>query len=402
MLPGGLTRVALPEGELVVNSSQGGGSKDTWVLAPRRAPSRRGDRARARTRAAPVARGLPESARSSSGPGRRRAQTSDSSSNSSSSSSAGRGAVLSRIAESLFWIGRYVERADDTARLLDVHLQLLLEDPWADEDTACRSLLAVMGVRPRPDTVDRHGRARRARLRPSAPRSIVGSLGAARENARRARETISTEMWECLNTTWNALPDRRVATRPTSTASYLGARARGDRRGDRGRDDEPRRQLALPRARPQPRAGRHDRPAARDARASQDGPAWTSCCAPAARTRPSCAPTGAWPSDEHAAEFLLLDRLFPRRSFAALTEAEPCLSHLEPVSRPGRRGRRRPPARSARVRTGLEYRALPRSSTTCPTRWSGCSGPAPRRATPSSARYFPRGATTSWVGEAVS
>jgi len=35
VLPGGLTRVALPEGSLVVNSSQGGGSKDTWVLAPR-------------------------------------------------------------------------------------------------------------------------------------------------------------------------------------------------------------------------------------------------------------------------------------------------------------------------------------------------------------------------------
>ncbi|MEY4321767.1 MAG: hypothetical protein RL167_495, partial [Actinomycetota bacterium] len=48
--------------------------------------------------------------------------------------------MLSRIAESLFWIGRYVERADGTARLLDVHLQLLLEDPWVDEDTACRSL----------------------------------------------------------------------------------------------------------------------------------------------------------------------------------------------------------------------------------------------------------------------
>lgn len=46
VLPGGLTRVALPEGELVVNSSQGGGSKDTWVLAdgpsPGRAPARRG------------------------------------------------------------------------------------------------------------------------------------------------------------------------------------------------------------------------------------------------------------------------------------------------------------------------------------------------------------------------
>ncbi len=38
MLPGGLTRVALPEGALVVNSSQGGGSKDTWVLAEEQAP----------------------------------------------------------------------------------------------------------------------------------------------------------------------------------------------------------------------------------------------------------------------------------------------------------------------------------------------------------------------------
>jgi hypothetical protein len=37
VLPGGLTRVALPEGSLVVNSSQGGGSKDTWVLAGERA-----------------------------------------------------------------------------------------------------------------------------------------------------------------------------------------------------------------------------------------------------------------------------------------------------------------------------------------------------------------------------
>jgi uncharacterized circularly permuted ATP-grasp superfamily protein len=36
VLPGGLTRVALREGSYVVNSSQGGGSKDTWVLAPRK------------------------------------------------------------------------------------------------------------------------------------------------------------------------------------------------------------------------------------------------------------------------------------------------------------------------------------------------------------------------------
>ena len=53
--------------------------------------------------------------------------------------------MLSRIAESLFWIGRYIERADGTARILDVYLQLLLEDVAVDEDTACRALLGVMG-----------------------------------------------------------------------------------------------------------------------------------------------------------------------------------------------------------------------------------------------------------------
>jgi hypothetical protein len=41
VLPGGLTRVALPEGSLVVNSSQGGGSKDTWVLATRSSEAER-------------------------------------------------------------------------------------------------------------------------------------------------------------------------------------------------------------------------------------------------------------------------------------------------------------------------------------------------------------------------
>jgi uncharacterized circularly permuted ATP-grasp superfamily protein len=54
VLPGGLTRVALPEGSLVVNSSQGGGSKDTWVLASRASAA---DRELA---AAEVVRSLPK------------------------------------------------------------------------------------------------------------------------------------------------------------------------------------------------------------------------------------------------------------------------------------------------------------------------------------------------------
>ena len=54
--------------------------------------------------------------------------------------------MLSRIAESLYWIGRYLERAEDTARLLETHVHTLLEDPVTDEGTATSNLLTVMGV----------------------------------------------------------------------------------------------------------------------------------------------------------------------------------------------------------------------------------------------------------------
>ncbi|HKY76266.1 MAG TPA: alpha-E domain-containing protein, partial [Acidimicrobiia bacterium] len=118
--------------------------------------------------------------------------------------------MLSRIAEALFWIGRYVERADDTARILDVHYHLLLEDPWIDEESACRALLEVMGVgdgvsAPTGRTVNEI--LAYDELSPSA---IAGAMKNARENARGVREAISSEMWECLNATWLALRERRV------------------------------------------------------------------------------------------------------------------------------------------------------------------------------------------------
>lgn len=108
--------------------------------------------------------------------------------------------MLSRIAESLFWIGRYVERADNTARLLDVHLNVLLEDPWVDEPTANASLLAVMHV-PVQGPVSRQEVLKALATDPTVASSIAGTMTAARDNARRAREVISTEVWESLNTT---------------------------------------------------------------------------------------------------------------------------------------------------------------------------------------------------------
>ena len=53
--------------------------------------------------------------------------------------------MLARNAEALYWIGRYVERADDTARILDVTVHQLLEDSTVDPDQASRILLQVMG-----------------------------------------------------------------------------------------------------------------------------------------------------------------------------------------------------------------------------------------------------------------
>ena len=84
--------------------------------------------------------------------------------------------MLSRIAESLFWIGRYVERAEDTARILDVQTQMMVEDPTVDIDAACRTLLSVMGT-------ESASRSRASTRRGAESRSSVISHNAAASTA---------------------------------------------------------------------------------------------------------------------------------------------------------------------------------------------------------------------------
>ena len=62
--------------------------------------------------------------------------------------------MLARNAESLYWIGRYVERADDTARILDVTVHQLLEDSSVDPDQTSRTLLQVLGFEPPASALD--------------------------------------------------------------------------------------------------------------------------------------------------------------------------------------------------------------------------------------------------------
>ncbi|MBO0843108.1 MAG: alpha-E domain-containing protein, partial [Nocardioides sp.] len=115
--------------------------------------------------------------------------------------------MLSRIAESMFWIGRYVERAEDTARILDVQTQHILEDATIDEETACRGLLAVMGIEQQPtEKVGLPQLLDMLAYDPSSGSSMAYALGAARESARGARETLSVPLWEAVNTTYRAIP----------------------------------------------------------------------------------------------------------------------------------------------------------------------------------------------------
>jgi len=308
--------------------------------------------------------------------------------------------MLSRIAEALFWIGRYVERADDTARILDTHLHVLLEDSWIDEDLACRSLLSVMGSEA---PVERIGRTRVVELLVddiSNPSSIFGALGAARENARRARETVSTEMWQVVNTTWTALPAvRRDAVSVHRVLAWVRERAAmvaGVADATMSHDDCWH-FIALGRS-----LERADMTARLIAtRAIEGGPSWThlmrSCGAYQAFLRTYRGAAG----DENAAEFLLLDRLFPRSVFAALSRAERCLERLEPV--PGRVGVQDEARRVlGRVRTGLEYRGAAELLDDLPAEMERIQKACSDASNALSRRYFPRGAAMSWVSEQAS
>ncbi|MGH9263620.1 MAG: alpha-E domain-containing protein [Acidimicrobiales bacterium] len=268
--------------------------------------------------------------------------------------------MLSRIAESLYWVGRYAERAEDTARILDVHVHRTLEDPSVEEDAACRGLLAVMGVKAPETPLDNVHLLGMLAFDSDSTTSIAGALVAARENARSARDSISSEMWECLNATYNALPGvvaRVSGGSPHAYFAYVKERAailHGLADSTMSRDDG---WLFLVLGRSLERVDM----TARLLSASfgdGSGPAeWVttlrSCSAHEAflRTyRRSVEP-------DLVAEFLLLDRLFPRSAFSALAQAEKCLAELQPGA--GRAGLDDEARRVlGRARTELEFRRV--------------------------------------------
>jgi uncharacterized alpha-E superfamily protein len=111
--------------------------------------------------------------------------------------------MLSRHADSAFWIGRYIERAEATARMIDVHYHFGLESPLVGDALRWSSILAISGQEEA--FKERHPREdERAILDFFAfDRDNFGSIQSclreARENARTIRDQISSEMWECVN-----------------------------------------------------------------------------------------------------------------------------------------------------------------------------------------------------------
>lgn len=112
--------------------------------------------------------------------------------------------MLSRIAEAMFWIGRYVERAEATTRLLVEHHQLLVEDTRVDPVLGAESMLGPLGMlegESPGEALTPATLVRRVVGDSSDPSTILGSVAAARENARTIREALAGDMFERMNAT---------------------------------------------------------------------------------------------------------------------------------------------------------------------------------------------------------
>jgi uncharacterized alpha-E superfamily protein len=108
--------------------------------------------------------------------------------------------MLSRVADSLYWMSRYLERAEHTARLIDVDLQLRLDQSPEGGAGRWLRLLDALQIAPPEDTrIDTASLTHLLTLERTNPSSILSCVSAARENLRQVREQCSTEMWEQLN-----------------------------------------------------------------------------------------------------------------------------------------------------------------------------------------------------------
>jgi uncharacterized alpha-E superfamily protein len=312
-------------------------------------------------------------------------------------------ALLSRIAETLYWTGRYVERADDTARMLDVYVHYMLEDPDADEDADCRAMMAILGVTPPADEPIDIGMAlAQLAYDPKNPGAISGAIRSARAGMRSVRDVVSSEMWECLNVTSLGLSaQRRSADRlgPHMYFRFVRERAAlffGLAESTMSHDDAWR-FLILGRS-----LERVDM-TARLLLARMSGTrhqlGWLTVLH-ACGAHESFIRTHGWASDPaDVAEFLMLDRLFPRSVLHALTDAEEALLALDPgdADRSGTGDPARRPI--GQLRTRLEYADPTQIEADLPDLVSSLQAACRQANEAITKRYFAYSAPVAWAQE---
>ncbi|MFA4949700.1 alpha-E domain-containing protein [Brevundimonas sp.] len=154
--------------------------------------------------------------------------------------------MLSRTADSLYWTGRYIERADFLARILEATLRLAAIPTRGDGDaeTVWASALASAGA---PKALGRSPTEKSVReylaFSTLNSSSITSCITRARTNARSVRTALTVELWEAINGAWNGLADQGQPTRrddfvhflewvKTVTLSVEGATSRTMLRGD--------------------------------------------------------------------------------------------------------------------------------------------------------------------------
>ena len=314
--------------------------------------------------------------------------------------------MLARNAESLYWIGRYVERADDTARILNVSVHQLLEDATVDPDHASRQLLAVLGIPPNDQReLDLWKLTELVAYSKENPSSIVGSINSARENTRGAREVVSTELWECLNTTWNAVPDRqRYARRagPHAFLSFVEERAAmfaGLADSTMSRDDG---WLFMVLGRWIERADMVTRLLLSRVQDRASSPGWMTVLSSAGAQDTYLRTNRGALDARRVVQFLLRDTLFPRSVFHALRRGEECLEQLDPEPA-GRRNEKSEALRLVgRARSELEFLRPDDLLEDLPKRLAGLQTTIREVGEAVSVQYFHTSPWVAWRGAEVS
>jgi len=126
-------------------------------------------------------------------------------------------AMLSRVANSLYWMSRYIERSENIARLLDVNLQLMLDFSDLDDQQLREHWLPILCSAGDEETffkfyerADSESVTEFLTFSEENPNSIISCLFTARENARQVRDQISIEMFEALNECYLFLKSRNA------------------------------------------------------------------------------------------------------------------------------------------------------------------------------------------------